>query len=92
MRREKNRIAAQKSRMRQTQKADSLHLVRRLFSAARTVLTLTNQQQHSFTLTSASPDTLQGDTLGLPCTQATFLASLTALLYFLYEACIADFS
>ncbi|CDQ92500.1 unnamed protein product [Oncorhynchus mykiss] len=28
MRREKNRIAAQKSRMRQTQKADSLHLVR----------------------------------------------------------------
>ncbi|XP_029352514.1 basic leucine zipper transcriptional factor ATF-like isoform X2 [Echeneis naucrates] len=26
MRREKNRIAAQKSRMRQTQKADSLHL------------------------------------------------------------------
>lgn len=29
MRREKNRIAAQKSRMRQTQKADSLHLVRR---------------------------------------------------------------
>ncbi|XP_056437029.1 basic leucine zipper transcriptional factor ATF-like [Gadus chalcogrammus] len=28
MRREKNRIAAQKSRMRQTQKADTLHLVR----------------------------------------------------------------
>lgn len=28
MRREKNRIAAQKSRLRQTQKADSLHLVR----------------------------------------------------------------
>nr|XP_023668604.1 basic leucine zipper transcriptional factor ATF-like isoform X2 [Paramormyrops kingsleyae] len=27
MRREKNRVAAQKSRMRQTQKADSLHLV-----------------------------------------------------------------
>ncbi|CAB1339766.1 unnamed protein product [Coregonus sp. 'balchen'] len=29
MRREKNRIAAQKSRMRQTQKADSLHLTHR---------------------------------------------------------------
>lgn len=34
MRREKNRIAAQKSRMRQTQKADSLHLVRTHFSHA----------------------------------------------------------
>lgn len=36
MRREKNRIAAQKSRMRQTQKADSLHLVRKLITLPQT--------------------------------------------------------
>ncbi|TRY88467.1 hypothetical protein DNTS_005150 [Danionella cerebrum] len=75
MRREKNRIAAQKSRMRQTQKADSLHLeseslekenaalrkeVKRLTEEAKYLSTVLSNHEPLCTSLTASPELLYG--------------------------------